>query len=66
MYGVFSSWYIILALCVLAIALLIFFIVRMDKQDRLIIKEYVNKLNATNNTNADVNKKENKSVADKK
>ena len=42
MYFVFTSWYIVLALLVVAIAAVIFFVVRMDKQDKVIIEEFAN------------------------
>lgn len=42
MYFVFTSWYIVLALLLVAIAAVIFFIVRMDKQDKVIIDEFAN------------------------
>ena len=40
MYFVYTSWYIVLALLVVAIAALITLIVMMDKKDKVIIEEF--------------------------
>lgn len=37
---VYTSWYIVLALLVVAIAVIVYFIVRMDKQDKVLIDEF--------------------------
>ena len=42
MYFVWSSWYIVIAVLLVAIAALITLIVLMDKQDKVIIEEFAN------------------------
>ena len=42
MYAVFSVWYIVLALLIVAIAGLFFAFIKMDKKDRILIDEFVN------------------------
>ena len=60
MFFVYSSWYIVLAVLAVAIVALIVTFVMMDKKDRQIIKEFVEKNQANIQEPADVEKVNNK------
>lgn len=60
MFFVYSSWYIVLAVLAVAIVALIVAFVMMDKKDRQIIKEFVEKNQANIQEPTDVEKVNNK------
>lgn len=60
MFFVYSSWYIVLAVLAVAIVALIVTFVMMDKKDRQIIKEFVEKNQANIQEPTDVEKENNK------
>ncbi len=60
MFFVYSSWYIVLAVLAVAIVGLIVTFVMMDKKDRQIIKEFVEKNQANIQEPTDVEKANNK------
>lgn len=60
MFFVYSSWYIVLAVLAVAIVALIVAFVMMDKKDRRIIKEFVEKNQANIQEPTDVEKVNNK------
>lgn len=60
MFFVYSSWYIVLAVLAVAIVALIVTFVMMDKKDRQIIKEFVEKNQANIQESTDVAKVDNK------
>ena len=60
MFFVYSSWYIVLAVLAVAIVALIVTFVMMDKKDRQIIKEFVEKNQANIQEPTDVEKVNNK------
>ncbi|HIU06601.1 MAG TPA: hypothetical protein IAC46_03335 [Candidatus Onthoplasma faecigallinarum] len=60
MFFVYSSWYIVLAVLAVAIVALIVTFVMMDKKDRQIIKEFVEKNQANIQEPTDVEKANNK------
>lgn len=60
MFFVYSSWYIVLAVLAVAIVALIVTFVMMDKKDRQIIKEFVEKNQANIQEPTDVKKVNNK------
>lgn len=60
MFFVYSSWYIVLAVLAVAIVALIVAFVMMDKKDRQIIKEFVEKNQANIQEPTDVEKANNK------
>lgn len=60
MFFVYSSWYIVLAVLAVAIVALIVTFVMMDKKDRQIIKEFVEKNQANIQEPTEVEKANNK------
>lgn len=60
MFFVYSSWYIVLAVLAVAIVALIVTFVMMDKKDRQIINEFVEKNQANIQEPTDVEKANNK------
>lgn len=60
MFFVYSSWYIVLSVLAVAIVALIVTFVMMDKKDRQIIKEFVEKNQANIQEPTDVEKANNK------
>ena len=56
---VYSNWYIVMAVLVVAIVALVFLFVKMDKKDRVLIKNFVDEMQK----NAEPVKEETGSVA---